>query len=471
MTSQVIAIAEAVRSRRCQAVDVVDAALRRVEQRNAALNAFVCVEAELAREDARAVDAKIAAGYDPGPLAGVPFGVKDVHRCRGFRATYGSVLSKDAPRADTDEACIARLRAAGAIPVGVTAMPEWGLDSSTHSTLWGVTRNPWNPALTPGGSSGGSSAAVAAAMVPFATAGDSAGSIRGPAAFTGLVGLLASHGRIPNVDGFDEFTVNGALTTSVTDAARLLDVMQGPDPCDRTTLPRYEGSFERDSETLEVAGLRATWSGDFGHAIVDAEVAQIAHAAALQLIAAAGLRQVDATCAFPPVNREWMKATMHRVRVGLTIMGVLPDRADVLSSNVQELLGRYAGVTEQDAYRARKALPAIEQAAAAFFGESDVLLCPTTSRAAFPAESTLSRITVGEAHLLASAEPFGFLANACWLPSISVPAGLTRDGLPVGLMITGRRFRDDVVLRLARIWEQVNGWPQFAPGYDMDPVP
>src|SRR5207248_5973816 len=222
---------------------------------------------------AEAVDAAVANGDDPGPLAGVPFGVKDLEDCAGMPTSHGSLLYKGRPPVAADSAHVRRLRASGAVPVGKTAAPEFGITAFTHTKAWGTTRNPWDPTRTPGGSSGGSAAAVAAGMVPFCTASDGGGSTRIPAAFTGLVGLKASYGRIPHPRPTpSETSCFGALTTAVRDAARHLDVAAGPDDKDRASLPPPAVSFERAIEDLDVGGLRALWSPDMGYAVVVPEV-------------------------------------------------------------------------------------------------------------------------------------------------------------------------------------------------------
>jgi Asp-tRNA(Asn)/Glu-tRNA(Gln) amidotransferase A subunit family amidase len=193
----VIEIAEAVRRGDLRAVDVLDEYLGAIDAGNERLNAFVHVDADLARRSAAAVDAAVARGEDPGPFAGVPIGVKDLEDCAGMPTSHGSLLFKDRPPVDRDSVHLSRLRSAGAVPVGKTAAPEFGITCFTSTKAWGTTRNPWDPSRTPGGSSGGSAAAVAAGLVPAATASDGGGSTRIPAAFSGLFGMKPSYGRIP----------------------------------------------------------------------------------------------------------------------------------------------------------------------------------------------------------------------------------------------------------------------------------
>src|SRR5262245_26398418 len=266
----VIEIAEGVRAGSSSAVSALEECLLAIDARNGELNAFIHLDEASARRDAEAIDSMVAAGRDPGPLAGVPFGVKDLDDCAGMPTGRGSLwFSGEAPVAD-DSIHVARLRAAGAVPVGKTAVPEFGFWAYTSNRVTGVTRNPWDTTVTPGGSSGGSASAVAAGLVPFATSSDGGGSTRTPAGFCGLVGHKPSFGRIPDLRGtrYSQTATAGALATTVADAARLLDVMAGPDDRDRTSLPAAAGSYERVIDELDTAGLRIGWSSDLGFAIV-----------------------------------------------------------------------------------------------------------------------------------------------------------------------------------------------------------
>src|SRR5271155_4874907 len=257
-----------------------------VANANTELNAFVHLDAERALAAAEIVDAAVAAGrgQELGPLAGVPFGVKDLEDCAGMPTTRGSRWFANGPAKTVDSIHVARLRAAGAIAIGKTAAPEFGAWAYTASPLLGVTRNPWDVSRTPGGSSGGSSAAVSSGMVPFCTASDGGGSIRGPAAFTGLVGLRGAYGRIPTFGDthLAQNAVVGCVTTTVTDTALLLDVMAGPDGRDRTCLPPPTGSYLEALGQLDLSGLRVAWSKDLGFAVLDPEVAAICERAAMR---------------------------------------------------------------------------------------------------------------------------------------------------------------------------------------------
>lgn len=456
MDETAIEIATSVRAGERKAVEVLDACLADVEASNAALNAFVHLDEGLARAAAEAVDARVAAGDDPGPFAGVPIGVKDLEDCAGMPTSHGSLLYKGGAAKQADSVHLARLRAAGAVPIGKTAAPEFGTLNFTKTRAWGITRNPWALDRTPGGSSGGTAAAVAAGLIPCGTASDGGGSTRIPAAFTGLVGMKPSHGRIPHPGPSGSQTaVFGLLTTTVADSALHLDVVAGPHDTDRLSLPAPTVSYAAAAETLDVRGLRARWSLDLGFVEhVDAEVAAIAEAAATKLVAAAGLSAAHGDVRLSDPVKAWL---------GMGAMDLWFEIEEDMWPGVAEDLTRYSrGVLEQtQSYpvskfaRAMRAREQLTLDAAVLFSEVDILLTPTTAVPAFAAE--------GPPPGGALATPFTMLANLCWNPSISVPAGCTADGLPVGLQITVARHRDELALRLARIWEDTQPWPRHAP--------
>jgi aspartyl-tRNA(Asn)/glutamyl-tRNA(Gln) amidotransferase subunit A len=465
MAGTVIEVAEAVRRGERRAVEVLDDVLAGVAAGNEALGAFVHLDEGRAREAAAAVDEAVAAGRDPGPFAGVPIGVKDLEDCAGMPTTRGSlVYAGRGPVAD-DSIHVARLRAAGAVPIGKTAAPEFGTHNFTKSTVFGVARNPWDTERTPGGSSGGSAAAVAAGLVPAATASDGGGSTRIPAAFCGLVGFKPSHGRIPHPGPpGSETSVYGLLTTSVADSARHLDVVAGPDDRDRFSLPRPLVGYESAVESLPVEGLRARWSPDLGFAACDPEVRAIAEAAARGLAGAAGLVLDDDPVTLTDAVRAWLGAGAMDLWLELE-PGMWPGVADDLtrySRSVLEQTETYPLPRFAQATRRREQLVLD---AARLFADVDVVLTPTTAVPAFAAEGPPPAEIDGAPAppIGASATPFTMLANLCWNPAISVPAGLTAAGLPVGLQVMAGRHHDEIPLRLARIWEEARPWPRTVP--------
>jgi aspartyl-tRNA(Asn)/glutamyl-tRNA(Gln) amidotransferase subunit A len=464
-TSSAFEIAESVRRKERQATEVLEECLTAIEATNPALNAFVHLERDAARLSAEAVDAVVAAGQDPGPLAGVPFGVKDLEDCSGMPTSYGSLLFKGRPPVAADSVHVARMRAAGAVPVGKTATPEFGAVAVTDTLAWGVTRNPWDPARTPGGSSGGSAAAVAAGMVPMATASDGGGSIRIPASFCGLVGFKPSFGRIPHPGNQPSTTsVFGVEVTTVADAARHLDVTAGPDDNDRSSLPASGICYEEAISSLEVEGLRAVWSADLGFATVDPEVAAIAESAARDLVRAAGLVEASQPVSFTDPVRVWAGNGVMDLFMEVE-PGMWPEQADSFTEYVRASLTRCEKVGMPQAAATWERRERLDRELAEFFAGADVLLTPSTAVAAYAAEWPMPREINGTAVHPSMTVPFTMLANLGWHPAISLPAGLTSGGLPVGLQVQCRRHADEVVLRLARLFEQARPWPRHAPAF------
>ncbi|QFG25032.1 amidase [Actinomadura sp. WMMB 499] len=451
----VVGTAELVRSGRLAAREAVEDALRRIADRDPALGAFVHVDAEGALARAREIDALVARGVDPGPLAGVPLGVKELHAVAGWPFAMGSTLHADRIAGHTST-LVARAVAAGAVPVGATASPEFGRASFTASSLHGVTRNPWNPELTPGGSSGGSAAAVAAGMVPVATGTDGAGSLRIPASYCGLVGFKATYGRVPRGPfhwGTADNDHYGVLTRTVRDTARVLDCVSGTDEYDRASLPRPETPFETSMRAVELRGLRVAWTPDLGNAPCDPGVAAVVEAAAEKFVAAAGAHRVPAdleleracgaayrTLSVPDVHAELRDAPAERLGgVHPTVRGYA-DAAAALDADALV-----------EAHRTRARLVATLAAA---FERFDLLLTPATQVPAFPAAGPMPAEIAGRPvdHWGALAVTFPF--NLSGHPAISVPAGLA-GGAPVGLQIVGRRHADAAVLAAAAAVEDL----------------
>jgi aspartyl-tRNA(Asn)/glutamyl-tRNA(Gln) amidotransferase subunit A len=464
--------ADAVRAGELKASELLEACIERIDEDNERLNAFVHLDLEQARERASEVDRLVADGEDPGPFAGVPFGVKDLEDCAGMPTSHGSLLYKGLPPVESDSIHVGRLRAAGAVFVGKTAAPEFGTVQFTKTKAWGVTRNAWDITKTPGGSSGGSAAAVAAGLVPIATASDGGGSTRIPAAFSGLVGMKPSHGRIPlpSVDPA-QTAVKGVEAVTVRDAARHLDVTAGPDDHDRTSLPPPPMVYEDVIETLDVSCLRIGWSSDLGFAVVDPEVAEVARAAAEITATAAGTQLVDYDVRLTDPVVTWLSAGALTLWLEIDQRAHYPDRLDDMTRWVRTSLeASYERPLRTLANPMRRRLQ-LEADCAAIFRDVDVLLTPTTAVPAFAAEGPPPMTIAGEdlqerfgIAAGAMSVPFTMLANLCWNPACSVPAGSSSDGLPIGLQIMGRRHDDHTVLRLAQMLEQTQPWPRRAPG-------
>ncbi len=465
MEASAVEVAESVRRGERKATEVLDEALAAIAAANDTLGAFVHVDEGLARAAAEAVDTAVARGDDPGPLAGVPFGVKDLEDCAGMTTSYGSLAFKDRGPVEADSVNVARMRAAGAVPVGKTAAPEFGTLNFTRTKAFGAARNPWDTTKTPGGSSGGSASAVAAGLVPIATASDGGGSTRIPASFSGLVGFKPSHGRIasPGASG-SQTSVKGVMATTVADAARHLDVAAGPDEADRLSLPAPTIGYEAAIESLDVGGLRARWSPDMGFARCDPEVRELTRAAAEQLAEAAGLSLDDEPVHLTDPVKVWLRSGALDLWLDLE-EGMWPGVKDQLTRYTRSSLEQTEGATAPKLARTLKQRQQLQVDAAAVFAEVDLLITPTTAVPAFAAEGPPTEVIDGEPTSPpgAGATPFTMLANLCWNPAISLPAGLTSAGLPIGVQVVARRHRDEVPLRLGRIWEQARPWPRHAP--------
>ena len=400
----------------------------------------------------RRVDAAVA-GDDPGPLAGIPFGVKDLDDCAGMPTSHGLAVVQGRRAGRADGVDVARLRAAGAVPIGKTAAPEFGILNFARTKAWGVTRNPWDLERTPGGSSSGSAAAVAAGVVPFATASDGGGSIRIPASFCGLVGHKASFGRVAHPAAMTSQTTSvGVVTTTVAEGGRCLDVRPAP----TTAIARHSAA----GGPLRGSGRDARRRRPPGPLVARPrlrrarrpEVLELSEAAAEELAGAAGL-ELDHEPVEPARRHPGLDAVGRPGR-----LDPAADRGPLAGP------GRGADAQHPRGFEAAESATAwigrihrrrfeFEAAVAELFAEVDVLLMPSTAVPAFAAE--------GPPPGGAMSTPFTMLANLCWNPATSVPAGLTSDGLPVGLQIVARRHRDDV----ASAWRRSSSRPAPGPAH------
>jgi aspartyl-tRNA(Asn)/glutamyl-tRNA(Gln) amidotransferase subunit A len=457
----VVEIAGAVRGRALRAGDVLAHHLDRIARLDD-VGAFVFVDAERARAAAEAVDARVARGEDPGPLAGVPIGVKELEDVAGWPHPRGSRVLADRIAATTSTQ-VTRLLRAGAVPVGLTASPEMGAASYTASLLHGVCRNPWNHALTPGGSSGGSAAAVARGLVPLATGSDSGGSLRIPASYCGLVGFKGTYGRIPRGPlyvGLPNVRNYGALTRSVRDTARFLDCVVGADERDPLSLPHPGFSYEAQLGAVRLAGLRVGWTEDLGFGACDPGVARVVREAATALARDVGLEEVAAEVRLDDPHEAWpalLAPDLH------ALYGpYLPERAADVDPLLAFMLGVTASLGVRDFARAGAVRDGVVQRLADLFERVDLLLLPTTAVPAFAAAGPMPSEIAGR-----SLSPLGSVAqtyafNLSGHPAVSVPAGVL-GGAPIGLQVVGRRHEDLTVLAAAAAFERLRPWPLLAP--------
>ena len=443
-------------------LEVVECACERIARVQERLNPFCFVYDEEARRLARAADARTASGVPLPPLHGVPIAIKDFTPLAGKRTTRGScALEHWIP--EEDPIIVKRLRAAGAIIVARTTTPEFAFSSFTESPLWGITRNPWNPERSPGGSSGGSAVAVATGCVPLAEGTDMGGSVRIPAALCGVVGLKPSLGRIPMdilPTAFDSISHFGPLARTVEDTALFLSVTQGPDDSDIRSLGDSPDLSDLRPDSLE--GRRIALSVDLGFYAVDSEVEANTRRAA-DMLSELGARVSEVRLGWDRrVADAWFACW------GVFLSASFGDLREEHASRMDPAVLRLMADGDCMDAVAFKRLEVVftEQwrELAAVFRDHDALVCPTMALPAPGVGREDSEFgwddASGRFHGLDMTSPFNNVA-AC--PALSVPSGFTRNGLPTGLQIVGHRFDDRGVLEIGAALEPLVGWPQWRP--------
>jgi aspartyl-tRNA(Asn)/glutamyl-tRNA(Gln) amidotransferase subunit A len=440
------------RTRKASPVEAARAILERIERLNPALNAFNLVGRDEALRAARESEARWRRGEPRGLLDGVPVSIKDLILTRGWPTLRGSkTIDPRGPWKD-DAPCVARLREHGAVLLGKTTTPEFGWKGVTDSPLTGITRNPWNPKMTPGGSSGGAAAAVATGMGPLAIGTDGGGSIRIPCAFTGLFGLKPSFGRVPAWPLSPMGTVAhvGPMTRSVADAALLMNVIALPDARDWHALP-WDGRDYRVGLEDGVRGLRIAYSADLGYAKVEPEVARIAKRAA-RTFTELGARVEAADPGFESplevFTRHWFPGAAGVVR------SVSPRRRALMDRGLLQVARQGEKVTAAQYLDAVKSRGVLGERMNRFHEKYDLLVTPTLPLAAFPAGKEVANLL--RERRWTDWTPFTYPFNLTQQPAASIPCGFTRAGLPVGLHIVGPRYADALVLRAARAFESAH---------------
>ncbi|WP_203961743.1 amidase [Actinocatenispora thailandica] len=441
-------------------VAVTTATLRRIDKRDGELNAYCLLDRAGALEQAEQSEQRWAQGNPIGLLDGVPVAVKDLLLLAGAPTRRGSRTIEAAGPWSDDSPATARLREHGAVLVGKTTTPEFGWKAVTDSPLTGLTRNPWAPDRTPGGSSGGSAAAVAAGLSTLAIGTDGGGSIRIPAAFCGIVGFKPTYGRVPAwpPSPFGLLSHVGPMARSVDDVALALDVLSLRDPRDPAALAPPVGSY-REAVRRPVRGLVAAYSATLGHAEVDAEVAELVDEAVNALSVEVGLRVelADPEFADPLDTFEtlWSAGASHAVAA------VPPDRREQLDPGLRRLAEAGDRLTLADYQAALDARTGVGVALGEFHERYDVLLTPTVPIPAFAAGHDVPPGT--EWTRWPQWTPFSYPFNLTGQPAATVPVGQTADGRPVGLQVVGPRHSDDLVLAVCRALEAVRPWPLTAP--------
>lgn len=475
----VAGLARALQSRAVSSSELVRAFLQRIEAAQDTLNAFITVEAESALAAAAVADQRRAAG-DAGPLTGIPIAHKDIFCAAGSRTTCGSRMLANFV-SPYDATVVERLKAAGTVTLGKTNMDEFAMGSSNETSWFGPVRNPWNPKCVPGGSSGGSAAAVAACLVPAATATDTGGSIRQPAALCGVTGLKPSYGRVSRY-GMIAFASSldqgGLITRTAEDAALLLAAMAGFDPKDSTSVdrpvPDYAAALERPLDGLKVGLLK-----EFFDSGLDAGVAALLRAAIGELERqGATVREVSLPSLPLSVPTYYVVAPAecssnlarfdgvrfgHRCEQPQDLMDLYcRSRGEGFGVEVKRriMTGTYvlsAGYYDAYYLKAQKVRQLISRDFARAFGEVDVLVGPTTPAAAFELASR-SRDPV----TMYLNDIYTIGANLAGLPALSVPCGFMT-GLPIGMQIIGPHFAEERLLNVAHRYQGATDWHARVP--------
>jgi len=450
-------MARRVRAREVSPVDVLDACLARVERLNPAINAVVTPNPR-ARDEARELERRIAAGEDVGVLAGVPVGIKDVTQVGGLRCTFGSPLfSEHVP--EEDALVVRRLRAAGAVILGKTNTPEFAAGGNTWNDVFGRTRNPWNPERSAGGSTGGGASGLATGMFALAEGTDLGGSLRIPASFCGVVGLRPSVGLVPTVPSdfiWDTLQVTGPMARTAADVALMLQAVAGPSPEAPLAQPVAGRDFPRAVREADARGLRVAYCRDIAGIGIDAGVERVCREAAFALEhAGAAVEEIDLDLsygrkAFLALRGHWFVAQFHPhldklERFGVNVANNL--RAG-LATSVEEL-----GAAEQARKRIRARF-------AELFTRFDLVLTPTMAVSPFPVVENYPR-TVGGREMETYVDWLAptFVLSLTGLPVGSVPAGLDGDGMPCGLQVVGAPFGEERVLALQAVMQQLRPLP------------
>ena len=449
-------LAADVGARRIGSHELVRESLRRIEKLDQDLGAVVALRAEEALDESEGLDGAIADGGEAGPLAGLPLLVKDMTDVTGMRTTFGSLVFADAEPASTDALVVRRLRAAGAIVVGKTNMPEFAADGFTSNLVFGPTRNPWNLDRTPGGSSGGSGAAIAAGMAAIATATDGGGSVRIPAAYCGLFGLKPTNGvigRDPIPDWID-YSTDGPLTARADDLRVLLDVLAGPTPGDPTTTTWRAG----DGRTIGPVVAVEQWAPEVTLPPETARVFAVALARFAEIFGAEPrpIRPSDVFDRDP--EDDWITIVGFEHANAFGRQWFEEHRGELSPSGFSFLEGGLL-VSPEEYMAARRRRFEFARTFDELLGSDGLLLSPVMASDAIAASGPAEGMTSNDMYVTT-------LQNITGNPAVSVPAGAFPSGVPFGLQVTAPRFRDDLLLRIADRWEEAEGPPPTPPGYE-----
>lgn len=456
--STALEMAAALRERRISARELLDLHLARIDEVNPRVNALVSLDPEHARRTAGEADARLARGDTVGPLHGLPYAVKDTHATAGWRTTYGSpVMADNIP--ERDDLIVERARAAGAVIVGKSNVPEFAAGSHTFNPVFGTTVNPHDLSRSAGGSSGGSAAALASGMVPLADGSDMGGSLRNPASFNNVVGLRPGLGRVPEwpqANAWEATAVVGPMARTVADLALLLSVVAGPTSKAPLALETPGSTFAEPLGQMGdvLSGLRVAFSADLGGAFeVDTEVARVV---AEQMAVFQGAGSV-VTEDHPDLHEaEDTFRTLRAWHFQAKFADLLRDHPDQVKDSLADNIRAGADLTGADIARAYMARTTLADRMRGFFENHDVLVMPVSQVPPFPADQEYPYEINGRAQdTYLDWMRSSYFITATGAPAISVPAGFTADGLPVGIQIVAPHSGERALLEVAHAFEQI----------------
>ena len=448
-------MAAAVAAKEISARELLDLHLDRIAAVNPAVNAVVSLDEERAREGAAAADEALAHGGPLGPLHGLPHAFKDTHEVGGWRTTFGSPLRADyVPR--RDELIVERIRAAGAVVIGKTNVPEWAAGSHTFNPIFGTTRNPYDLSRSAGGSSGGAAAALAAGMVPLADGSDMGGSLRNPASFCNVVGLRPTPGRVPawpTTNAWELTSVGGPMARNVEDLALLLSVLAGPSTRSPLSLETAGSAFAPPLEG-SLSGLRVALTTDLGGAFeVDQQVAATVRAQG-DVLAAAGALVVEDH--LDVAGAEQVFRTLRAWLFQARFHSLLAKRPDGFKASLVDNIRAGESLTGHDVWAAFQRLTSLGEKVRMFFERYDVLVLPVSQVPPFDADEEYPTEINGrpqDTYLDWMRSAFLITVTGC--PAISVPAGFTREGWPVGVQIVAAPRQERRLLEVAHAFESL----------------
>ena len=450
-------MASLVRKREISVSELLDVHLDQIQRVNPKVNAIVTLTLEKAMEDAKKADEAIAKGRPLGPLHGLPVAHKDLVETKGVRTTYGSLIFKDHVP-DIDALIVERLKGAGAISVGKTNTPEFGAGSQTFNAVFGPTRNPYDLTKTCGGSSGGAAVALACGMVPLADGSDLGGSLRNPASFCNVVGFRPSPGRVPTwptPSAWFNMTVEGPMARTVQDVALMLTAIAGPDPRSPISLMEPPEVFSRPLER-DFKGTRIAWSRDLGGLPVEKEVTSVLEEQRkvfVEMGCVVEEDEPDLTDA-DEIFRVW-----RAWRFELSHGKLLEEYPGLMKSTVVWNIEEGRKLSGPQLGQAEVKRTALYHRVRQFMEKYEFLLLPVSQVVPFPVEEEYVR----EINGIPMTTYLDWMRSCYYitvtgLPAISVPAGFTSSGLPVGLQIVGRPWDDFAVLQLAYAFQEATGF-------------